>query len=256
MTPLLPPSIHISQLNISYRNHILFYQFNLSLPGGKWSSVLGPSGIGKTTLLRFIAGLDHGNETSYSGTALTSDRKSLVGRISYMTQHDSLLEWLSVKDNILLGYHLRSLAISNQLLDKVKTLLKQIGLEDTAQKKPRELSGGMRQRILLARTFMENREIVLLDEPFTAMDSITKLNLQNLAATLLKNKTVVFVTHDPMEALRLGHNVIVLNNLPVRVSHNFTTQHSTPRDPADAVLLEEYRSLIKILLNNGEHINL
>lgn len=183
----------------------LFEAIDLTLPAGHWSCVLGRSGVGKSTLLRLIAGLDSAGE--FTGHVGASDRQSLQGRISFMAQSDLLLPWLTVLENTVLGARLRG---KSPDLSRANDLLERIGLGPWRNKKPAALSGGMRQRTALARTLMEDRPLALLDEPFSALDASTRADMQELSAQLLKDKTVLMVTHDPAEAVRLGHQIIVL----------------------------------------------
>lgn len=199
-----PPGIHL-QGKFSIGGAVLF-DAALSVPGGKWTCLLGPSGVGKSTVLRLILGLNTGGQ--FDGTIAADDNNLLENRLSYMAQSDLLMPWLNVSDNITLGARLRG-----EQPDQAKAaeLLKRVGLEDHAHKTPAKLSGGMRQRVALARTLMEDRPIVLLDEPFSALDAGTRADMQELAAEVLKDKTVLLVTHDPAEATRLGHQVVVMS---------------------------------------------
>lgn len=184
---------------------VLFGPVDLTLPAGQLSCVLGRSGVGKSTLLRLIAGLDCAGR--FAGKITASDGQPLAGRISFMAQSDLLLPWLSVLDNIVLGARLRGMAPD---MARAKDLLVRVGLAAHRDKRPDALSGGMRQRAALARTLMEDRPIALLDEPFSALDASTRADMQELAAQMLRDKTVLLVTHDPAEAVRLGHRIIVL----------------------------------------------
>lgn len=183
----------------------LFGPLDITLPGGEWTCVLGRSGVGKTTLLRLVAGLECAG--CFEGQISASDGRPISGRACFMAQDDLLLPWLSVLENVALGARLRGEAPD---LPRARKLLERVGLGDHLHKKPGALSGGMRQRTALARTLMENRSVVFLDEPFSALDASTRADMQDLAATMLAGKTVLLVTHDPSEALRLGHQVIVL----------------------------------------------
>ena len=178
----------------------------MMLPGGQWTCLLGPSGIGKSTVLRLILGLETGGD--FVGQIVASDGQSLANRISYMAQSDLLMPWLSVTENTVIGARLRGDVPD---LKRAEALLDRVGLGPHAQKKPSALSGGMRQRAALARTLMEDRPIVLLDEPFSALDAGTRADMQELAAEVLADKTVLLVTHDPAEAARLGHQIIVMS---------------------------------------------
>lgn len=200
------PGIHIKG-----RYHLarvpLFGPVDITLPAGAWTCVLGRSGVGKTTLLRLIAGLPCAG--LFQGQIRASDGAALQGRISYMAQLDLLLPWLTVLDNTVLGARLRG---EGPDTEKARALLARVGLGDHMQKKPAALSGGMRQRAALARTLMEERPVALLDEPFGALDASTRADMQELAAEALAGKTVLLVTHDPAEAVRLGHRIFVLTS--------------------------------------------
>lgn len=183
----------------------LFGPVDLTLPSGQWTCVLGRSGVGKSTLLRLIAGLVPAGE--FDGEVAPSDGTALVNSFSVMAQSDLLLPWLSVLENTVIGARLRG---QHPDLERAEKMLTRVGLAGHLYKKPKALSGGMRQRTALARTLVENRPIVLLDEPFSALDASTRADMQELAAEVLAEKTVLLVTHDPAEAVRLGHQIIVL----------------------------------------------
>ncbi len=208
----------------------LFDGLDVRLGAGEWTCLLGPSGVGKTSLLRLIAGLG----ADVGGQVICGDGAPLAGRAAYMAQQDLLLPWLSVVDNVLLGYRLRGAAGDPA---RARRLLRRVGLGDNADDLPRTLSGGMRQRVALARTLIEDRPVVLMDEPFSALDAITRFELQALAARLLAGRTVLLVTHDPLEALRLGHRIHVMYGRPARLDTALTPAGAPPRDVTDAALL-------------------
>lgn len=193
------------QGEFAYGEHLLFSDLDLQLPSGAWTCLLGSSGVGKSTLLRLIAGLETGG--SFDGSIATSDDWGADGRVAYMAQSDLLLPWLTVRQNVSLGANLRREHLKHA---KVKQLIDKIGLAQYADSKPGQLSGGMRQRCALARTLMEDTPLVLLDEPFSSLDPVTRRQMQSLAATTLRNKTVLLVTHDLAEALRLGSRIYAM----------------------------------------------
>lgn len=182
----------------------LFSGLDLQVPAGQWTCLLGSSGVGKSTVLNLFAGL--AQAIRFEGELGATDGP-LAGRIALMAQDDLLLPWLTVAGNVGLGAKLRGQAADPARLADV---LARVGLADKASAKPAQLSGGQRQRVALARTLMEDRPVVLLDEPFSALDARTRARMQELAAELLEGRTVLLVTHDPAEAARLGHRIVLM----------------------------------------------
>ncbi|MBZ8117174.1 ABC transporter ATP-binding protein [Roseovarius sp. LXJ103] len=178
---------------------------DLQVAGGAWTCLLGASGVGKSTLLRLIAGVADG--VTLDGSITATDATSLKGRIAMMAQSDLLMPWLTITQNVTLGARLRGTAPD---APRAEALLEQVGLAEHAGKRPEALSGGQRQRAALARTLMEDRPLVLLDEPFSALDARTRAQVQDLTADLLKGRTVLMVTHDPAEAARLADHITIL----------------------------------------------
>lgn len=220
----LAPALSVRDARIAFGERVIADGLSLDFPAGLTTCLLGRSGVGKTSLLRHLAGLLPG-----SGAA---------DGVAYMAQRDLLLPWLSVLDNVLLGYRLRGDAAAQaEARPRALALLEQVGLADRLNDLPEALSGGMRQRAALARTLCEDRPVVLMDEPFAHLDAVTRLELQDLAAQLLKKRTVVLVTHDPLEALRLGHELRVLTGPPVSVGEPIAPPGDPPRDPAQPALL-------------------
>ena len=218
----------------------LFERLRFRLDTERWTCLLGPSGVGKSTLLRVVAGLQAG------GLAVADDGADLRGRIAWMAQQDLLLPWLDVLGNVLVGHRLRGVGRRElrRLREPAMALLAQVGLGDRAHSLPAALSGGMRQRAALARTLMEDRPVVLMDEPFSAVDAITRHRLQDLAAELLAGRTVLLVTHSPLEALRLGHKVVVMSGRPTTLSPPIVPRGAPPRDAADPALLAQEAELM------------
>lgn len=183
----------------------LFDTVTLTVAARQWTCLLGRSGVGKSTILRLITGLETAGQ--FEGTIDANDAKPIEGRTSYMAQSDLLLPWLNLRENVVLGARLRG---EKPDLDRADAMIARVGLTDHHTKKPNALSGGMRQRAALARTLMEDCPIVMLDEPFSALDAGTRADMQDLAADVLVGKTVLLVTHDPAEACRLGHHITLL----------------------------------------------
>lgn len=213
----LPPAIHVDSAHLSYNGQAIFDDLSLTIDAGYWTGLLGPSGVGKTSLLRAIAGL-LAKDGDVSCQVRCQDGKSLTGRVAYMAQRDLLLPWMSILDNVLLGRRLRTGRVTSQEKGKGAALLEAVGLGDRLDALPGTLSGGMRQRVALARTLAEDRPIVLMDEPFCALDAVTRMRLQDLAVALLDGRTVFLVTHDPIEALRLCDRILLLTGAPAQIA--------------------------------------
>ena len=183
-------------------SHVLKKQ-TLHLKKQDWTCLIGQSGVGKTTLLRCLLGLN-GHSTSDSAVSF-----------SYMAQTDLLLPWAKVIENVVLGDRLRE---KTRDYPKALEILTKVGLEKFANFYSHQLSMGMRQRVALARTLMEDREVVLMDEPFAALDAKTRGELQDYAVTALKGKTVLLVTHDISEVIRLSNQIYILKNFPAEAT--------------------------------------
>lgn len=242
------PDLTLHKLTLTYGRTPVFADINLHLPAGQWTALLGQSGIGKSSLLRVIAGLKDPGARLH-GNISTNNHIPLSRQIAYMAQTDLLLPWLTAWDNAILGARLRG----DKNKDLIKTreqaqnLLEKAGLSKALHLYPRQLSGGMRQRVALVRTLMENKPIVLMDEPFSALDAITRYYLQSLAAELLKDKSVLFITHDPGEAARLGQAVYIMQGQPASLRLAKALRTSAPRDPADPEVIQWQSALFKEL---------
>ncbi|MEH6630554.1 MAG: ATP-binding cassette domain-containing protein [Halopseudomonas aestusnigri] len=225
----------------------MFSDFSLNLHSGKWNVLLGRSGVGKSSLLKAIAGLLP--TRLFEGYIKRKDGTDIDGQISWMTQDDLLLPWLSILDNVLIRNRLRSSRNSTPLIKKedATDLLEQLGLGNSLGQKPDTLSGGMKQRTALARTLLENRPIVLLDEPFSALDAITRAEMQELTFKYLENKTVVMITHDPLEALRLAHFIFILTGPIVCKAKYFSPESSPIRNLNNPEVMNLYDELISEL---------
>lgn len=186
---------------------------SFSIEKGEFVSIVGPSGSGKTTILSLIAGL-----ISPTGGEIKIDGKQVKGistDVGYMFQRDNLFEWLNIYQNVLIGPKINK---GKNCLSKteLKSLITKYGLGGFEKAKPAELSGGMRQRVSLIRTLALNPKILLLDEPFSALDSQTRLSVQNNIHGIIKSekKTAILVTHDISEAISMSNRIIVLTKRP------------------------------------------
>jgi len=243
-----PIGVNINLADISYSGQVILENIKLNLEPGKTTCLLGPSGVGKTSILKTIAGF---LPLSKASSIETSDGEALSGRISYMDQSDLLLPWASSLDNVLISARLKG---DKPDFDKANQLLDQVGLQDKKQAIPAELSGGMKQRVALARTLMDDSPLVLVDEPFSALDAITRHRLQGLFAKMLQDRTVLMITHDPMEALRIGHHIFVLSGNPVLLSPDLKMTGPVPRDPASETLRQRYELILSMLGMTSEDL--
>ncbi len=241
------PSVHVSGAGLAFDGFPLFDDLSIDLAAGEWTILLGPSGVGKTSLLRLIAGL----EGASAGTVRCDDGLPVSERVAYMAQQDLLLPWLSLQDNVLLGARLRG-SIDSRSRARARELLTRVGLGDRIDALPAACSGGMRQRAAVARTLFEDRPIVLMDEPFSALDAITRLQLQDIAAELLGDRTVLLITHDPFEALRLGHTVRVMTGRPAQIGAPLAPPGTPPRPATTPELIALHATLLARLAAAAE----
>ncbi|MFH5184634.1 ABC transporter ATP-binding protein [Paenibacillus sp. TAB 01] len=208
---------NLSHVYVNERGAFLALEhIRLNVRQGEFLSLIGPSGCGKTTLLSLISGL----LTPSAGTVRVSGEeiKQPSSKVGYMLQQDYLFPWLTIYDNASIGLEL--MAKRNEASRKlVLELLEDMGLGDVADQYPHQLSGGMRQRVALVRTLAVEPDILLLDEPFSALDYQTKLQLEDLVSITLKSrgKTAILVTHDITEAIAMSDRIVVLQPHPGRI---------------------------------------
>lgn len=231
-----------------FADRYLFRDFSIQLEAGLSTCILGPSGCGKSTLLKLITG---NTSLSPSGSIRFDSDPAGAEQTAWMGQNDLLLPWMSLLDNILLGARMRG-QLSESLQSKALHLVAEAGLSGYEDALPSTLSGGMRQRAALLRTLMEDRPVLLMDEPFSALDALTRVKLQNLAARMTSGKTVLLVTHDPMEALRMGDQVVVLGGEPAEVVTILPMGGITPRDSGDPEVVGRYPQLLDLLMTEGQ----
>ena len=247
--------------NVSYSYHTpggetkALADLSFTLMPGEFTAVVGPSGCGKSTLLSLIAGLmqpEAGN-MSLGGIPLTENSS----KIGYMLQHDHLFEWRTVYRNVILGAEIRG-KVTPQIRARAEQLLEQYGLERFARSRPSELSGGMRQRAALIRTLLLDPELLLLDEPFSALDYQTRLTVSDDIGQIIRRsgKTALLVTHDLSEAVSLSDRVIVLSKRPASIVRivpvRFSLEKDTPLNRRNAPEFKTYFNEIWKELNRDE----
>ncbi len=202
---------------------------SLQVRSGEFVALAGPSGCGKTTLLNLCAGLvdlPAGQQLKVAGEAPVLGSQ----RVAYMLARDSLFPWLSALDNAAFGLKVRGVPLA-QARETAAAMLKRVGLGGSEHKLPKALSHGMRQRVALARTFAMPSPLLLMDEPFGALDAQTKLQLQDLLLQLCQEgeRTVLFVTHDLSEAVALADRVVVMSSRPGRIVADVPVRLPRPR---------------------------
>jgi NitT/TauT family transport system ATP-binding protein len=194
-------------------------------------SIIGPSGCGKTTLLKIIAGIQKPSQGKISFTQLPPKR---APRCAMVFQDHGLFPWLTIIDNVAFGMETQGIP-EKERREKSLAWLENVGLTAFARHYPRELSGGMRQRVALGRAFLSNSPILLMDEPFSALDAQMRLVLQTelLQYWAEKRQTVVYVTHDIDEAILLGDRVLIMSRRPGKILEEHKVPLSRPRAPQD-----------------------
>lgn len=216
---------------------------------GEILSLLGPSGSGKSTILNILTKL----------LEPTSGSVTINGTVGYMFQKDHLLEWLSIMDNITLGLEIMHKKNDKKSMERIERLLKTYGLWDFRNMYPKELSGGMRQRVALIRTLSVDPDILLLDEPFSALDYQTRLMVNDDVYKIIKNenKSVILVTHDISEAIAMGDKVAVLSKRPSTIKNEYKIdlsmeEEKTPFKCRKVPKFQTYFDLLWKELDNNE----
>ena len=230
-------ALQLSRVSRDFGGLPVLEDLSLTIQQGEFVVLVGPSGCGKTTLLNILSGAI----APTSGTVTTS------GVLRTVYQHDGLFPWLTVRDNIGLG--LRGMTDKEAKAAELADLLALIRLEEFADHYPHQLSGGMRQRVELARALAGRSDILLLDEPFSALDYQTRLRLRRELARLLalRPRTVVFVTHDIEEAAQLADRVLVLSERPAQVKTELFLTTPRPRELTDPSVIEAMARIIRDL---------
>ncbi|KGZ73545.1 ABC transporter ATP-binding protein [Bacillus anthracis] len=202
--------LQFHNVSFHYDEKPIINELNASIQDKEFVSIIGPSGCGKSTLFRLITGLE---EASTGQIELTETKSHPVG---YMPQKDMLLPWRTIIENAALPLECQGVQKKEAQI-KAKELLQKFGLQGYETKYPKDLSGGMRQRVSFIRTLLTGGEILLLDEPFSALDALTKASLQEWLFEQWKEweKTILFITHDVEEALFLSNRIFVVENQPI-----------------------------------------
>ncbi len=204
---------------------------DLGIAEGEFVTLIGPSGCGKSTLFNIVAGLlepDAGGEVLLDGVAT-----SLLGKVAFMPQRDLLLPWRNVLDNAILAAEVEGRP-KREARETARAMAADFGLKGFESHYPQQLSGGMRQRVALMRTFMFDRDLMLLDEPFGALDALTRAMMQRWLLDIWSRyrRTILFITHDIDEAIFLGDRVVVMSARPGSIKLERRIELPRPRDPA------------------------
>lgn len=211
--------LSLNDISLSFGENTVFSDLDFAVEAGEFVAVIGPSGCGKTTLLNLFAGSVKPNR----GEVFCG------GNLRMVYQQSSLFPWLTVEENIALG-------LGKDDREKISEMLQIIKLTNFAKHFPHQLSGGMKQRVELGRALIGEAEILLLDEPFSSLDYLTKLNIRSELVRMLKEfpRTTVLVTHDIEEAVQLADRVVILSGNPAAISREFRLASKTPRNLTDA----------------------
>jgi NitT/TauT family transport system ATP-binding protein len=243
----MTPAVALDGITIRFRApsgevHTVARDISLEVPEGRFVAIVGPSGCGKSTLLNATAGLlfPPEGEVRVFGERL----RGINPHATYLFQQDALLPWRSVLDNVMLGLTFRGVA-KEKAAEEARLWIRRVGLAGFEDRFPHQLSGGMRKRVAVAQTWIVNPRILLMDEPFGALDVQTRQNMENelLALWQESRKTVMFVTHDLEEAIALADTVIVLSAGPARIKGTYAVDLPRPRDVVEIRMNPEFNKL-------------
>lgn len=234
---VLEAALTLQNVARRYGEVTVYENLNLTIARHEFVAVVGPSGCGKTTLLNLLSGYD-------KPTAGHIERR---GEVRTVYQQDGLFPWLTASENVLLG--LRHLAGEEEKQAKLRELLDLIHLGDFAHHYPHQLSGGMKQRVEIARALAGDADILLLDEPFSALDYLTRLRMRRELERLLKERprTVVFVTHDVEEAAHLADRIVVLSERPAKIQCELTIHEARPRDIGAPEVMHAVKQILQAM---------
>jgi NitT/TauT family transport system ATP-binding protein len=240
----------------NHRTVSILEDVNFDVPGGHFLSIVGPSGCGKTSLLRCMAGLDQPSSgcIRFRNTQITGPSQGVT--MVFQDYGNSLFPWKTVLGNVLFGMN-RSTATKQQRIDAAMGHLASVGLASHSRHHPWELSGGMQQRLAIARALASGAECLLMDEPFASLDAQTRADLEDLLLRIWADgeRTVVFVTHDVDEAIYLSDSILVLGGSPTTVQRTVENTLARPRHQLTTratPLFSDLRTTIHGLLVNGK----
>ena len=248
--------LELTDINLSYHTKTSETQALLGLSfcveNEEFVSIVGPSGCGKTTILSIIAGLL--KPTSGKAILDNNEINEINTDVGYMFQKDNLFDWLSVEKNVLLGLSIQK-KLTQENKDFVFNLIEKYGLKDFTKHLPSQLSGGMRQRVALIRTLATSPKLLLLDEPFSALDYQTRLDIQSIVYKIIKEqkKTAILVTHDIAEAICMSDRIIILTKRPASVKTIVKIdfpKNLTPFEKRNHPIFKDYFNLIWEELKN------
>jgi NitT/TauT family transport system ATP-binding protein len=226
--------LSLSGVSHSYGASAVFEDLSIEIERGEFVAIVGPSGCGKTTLLNLLSGF----------LKPTSGVIRREGSARMVYQSDGLFPWLNVAENIALG--LRNIKGERERAAQLKDLLSLIRLDGFAEHYPHQLSGGMRQRVELARALAGQADVLLMDEPFSSLDYQTRLRMRRMLVRVLteRPRTVVFVTHDIEEAAQLADRILVLSERPARLINELRLNVERPRDPIHPVVVNTVKTIL------------
>ncbi len=248
--PTSPDLLALRGVSKTYGRTVALRELDLSVPSGEFVTLVGPSGCGKSTLFNMVAGLeepDAGGTMRFKGRSCRASE--LLGQVAFMPQRDLLLPWRSVIDNAILANEIEG-APRRQARERARRMVPEFGLAGFEDQYPHQLSGGMRQRVALMRTFLFEREMMLLDEPFGALDALTRTIMQRWLLDVWERhrRTILFITHDVDEAIFLGDRVLVMTARPGRVKLERRVDLPRPRH-ASLVLTPGFIALKREILD-------